>query len=153
MKTKHVKAALSAMVVKTDRNDARGIAQTPRHETCQVRLCTQAGDNPVSHVGRACITCGSRKLTFAGEKTRPQQCRQNRRRSFEQDRNQPSYPRPAAGTKEPSKAASPLVTALVANSRALDWFLGSYLSRIMWWRLCRQRTEARARRRDIIWRI
>jgi len=42
----------------------------------------------------------------------------NRRRYSGQDKDRPSCPSPAAGTKEPGKAVCPLVTALVAEPRA-----------------------------------
>src|SRR5829696_6585288 len=46
LETRHVKAALSAMTVKTDRRDARGIAQHARHPT-RVRIEGRCGDAEV----------------------------------------------------------------------------------------------------------
>ena len=40
----------------------------------------------------------------------------------------------------------------IAETRARDWLPGSYLTRVMWRRHCRPRTEARTRRRDTNWR-
>ncbi|TIP92143.1 MAG: IS110 family transposase [Mesorhizobium sp.] len=77
LESRHVKAALGAMTVKTDRNDAQGIAQIVRtglvqgsssevrcrpeaaHAHRRAQGCRQGGSLPTSRSSEACCVCRS----------------------------------------------------------------------------------------------
>ena len=64
LETRHVKAALSAMTVKTDRKDARGLAQ-PRPDVAQALNLSEAGASNVAFEGALSCIPGEPLLVVA----------------------------------------------------------------------------------------